>query len=141
SVYQMNTGSILMGRPSFGSWLAYGLGSENADMPAFVVLPDPGGGIKGGPPAWSSGFLPARHQGVTMRPGEAPILNLRAAGRLTATEQRETLDLVQTWNRRHLAQRDRDDELAARIASYELAFRMQSAAPELVNISGESAET
>jgi hypothetical protein len=141
SVYQMNTGSILMGRPSFGSWLAYGLGSENADMPAFVVLPDPGGGIKGGPPAWSSGFLPARHQGVTMRPGEAPILNLRAAGKLRSTEQRETLDLIQNWNRRHWALRDQDDELAARISSYELAFRMQSAAPELVNIADESAET
>jgi hypothetical protein len=141
SVYQMNTGSILMGRPSFGSWLAYGLGSENHDMPAFVVLPDPGGGIKGGPPAWGSGFLPARHQGVTMRPGTTPILNLRAAGELSGVEQRETLDLIQDWNRRHLQRRDGDDELAARIASYELAFRMQTAAPELVDFAEESAET
>ncbi len=76
SVYQMNTGSILMGRPSVGSWVAYGLGSENQDLPAFVVLPDPGGGLKGGPPAWGSGFLPATYQGVTMRPGDRPILDL-----------------------------------------------------------------
>src|SRR5262249_28097254 len=65
SVYQMNTGSILMGRPSLGSWVAYGLGTENQDLPAFVVLPDPGGGVKGGPPAWGSGYLPASYQGTT----------------------------------------------------------------------------
>ena len=141
SVYQMNTGSILMGRPSFGSWLAYGLGSENNDMPAFVVLPDPGGGIKGGPPAWSSGFLPARHQGVTMRPGARPVLNLRAAADLAPAEQREMLDVVQTWNRQHRATRDDDDELAARISSHELAFRMQTAAPELVDFADETETT
>ena len=77
SVYQMNTGSILMGSPSFGSWVAYGLGSENENMPAFLVLPDPGGGLKGGPSAWGSGFLPASCQGVTMRPGGSPVLDLR----------------------------------------------------------------
>ncbi len=71
SVYQMNTGSILMGKPSLGSWVAYGLGTENRNMPAFVVMPDPGGGIKGGPPAWGSGFLPATFQGTTMRAGQA----------------------------------------------------------------------
>ncbi len=81
SVYQMNTGSILMGHPSVGSWLAYGLGSENADMPAFVVLPDPGGGLKGGPSAWGSGFLPATYQGTTMRPGSTPVLNLETTSR------------------------------------------------------------
>ena len=73
SVYQMNTGSILMGSPSVGSWVAYGLGSENSDMPAFVVMPDPGGGLKGGPVAWGSGYLPAAYQGVPVRSGEAPI--------------------------------------------------------------------
>ncbi len=77
SVYQMNTGSILMGKPSLGSWVSYGLGTENADLPAFVVMPDPGGGLKGGPPAWGSGFLPATHQGTTVRPGETPILHLQ----------------------------------------------------------------
>src|SRR5690606_17474329 len=76
SVYQMNPGSILMGKPSFGSWVSDGLGSENQNMPAFVVLPDPGGGAKGGPPAWGSGFLPATYQGTTMRPGKAPVLHL-----------------------------------------------------------------
>jgi hypothetical protein len=76
SVYQMNTGSILMGRPSLGSWVSYGLGTENQNMPSFVVLPDPGGGIKGGPPAWGSGYLPATYQGTTMRSGKAPILHL-----------------------------------------------------------------
>ncbi|MEX2173076.1 MAG: DUF1501 domain-containing protein [Pirellulaceae bacterium] len=141
SVYQMNTGSILMGRPSVGSWVAYGLGSENRDLPAFVVLPDPGGGVKGGPPAWGSGYLPATYQGVTMRPGAQPILHLQPQPGISALQQRATLDLVQRLNREHLASRDGDDELSARIKAYELAFRMQSAAPDLVNLADESAET
>jgi hypothetical protein len=141
SVYQMNTGSILMGRPSVGSWVAYGLGSENRDLPAFVVLPDSGGGVKGGPPAWGNGYLPATYQGVTMRPGEQPILHLRPQPGITTTQQRATLDLIGQLNRDHLAQRDGDDELSARIAAYELAFRMQATAPELVDLSDESAET
>jgi hypothetical protein len=141
SVYQMNTGSILMGRPSVGSWVAYGLGTENDDLPAFVVLPDPGGGVKGGPPAWGSGYLPASLQGVTMRPGAAPILNITPPGEIEPRRQRGLLDLLQSWNSRHLAARDNDDELEARIASYELAFRMQSAAPDLVDLSGETEET
>jgi len=141
SVYQMNTGSTLMGRPSAGSWVAYGLGSKNQNMPAFVVLPDPGGGIKGGPPAWGSGFLPASYQGVTMRPGNTPILNLHPPKGVSPLRQRKTLDFVSQLNRRHLEQRDHDDELSARIAAYELAFRMQSTAPQLVDISRETAET
>ena len=141
SVYQLNTGSILMGRPSVGSWVAYGLGSENEDMPAFVVLPDPGGGLKGGPPAWGSGFLPASYQGVTMRPGRTPILDLRPQQQLSSPQQRGVLDLVQRLNRQHLESRDHDDDLSARIAAYELAFRMQSAAPDLVDISRETAQT
>jgi hypothetical protein len=141
SVYQMNTGSILMGHPSVGSWVAYGLGSENRDLPAFVVLPDPGGGLKGGPPAWGSGYLPATYQGVTMRPGAQPILHLKPQPQISLPQQRATLDLVQRLNRDHLAARDNDDELAARIKAYELAFRMQSAAPELVDVSDETVET
>jgi hypothetical protein len=141
SVYQMNTGSILMGRPSVGSWVAYGLGSENQDLPAYVVLPDPGGGIKGGPPAWGSGFLPATFQGVTMRGGEQPILNLRPQPEISGLQQRATLDLVQRLNREHLAARDNDDELAARIRAYELAFRMQATAPALVDLQDETQET
>jgi hypothetical protein len=141
SVYQMNTGSILMGHPSFGSWLAYGLGSENADMPAFVVLPDPGGGLKGGPAAWGSGFLPATYQGTAMRPGKTPVLNLKPQQGVSASRQRGTLDLIQRMNDRHLQGRDRDDELSARIDAYELAFRMQMTAPEVVDFSQESAQT
>ncbi len=141
SVYQMNTGSILMGKPSVGSWVAYGLGTENRNMPAFVVLPDPGGGLKGGPPAWGSGFLPATFQGTTMRPGKNPILDLRPQPQISDYQQKAALDLVRTLNARHLEERDFDGELAARVDSYELAFRMQSAAPELVDLAGETRET
>jgi len=141
SVYQMNTGSILMGKPSVGSWVAYGLGTENRNMPAFVVLPDPGGGLKGGPPAWGSGFLPATFQGTTMRPGKNPILDLRPQPAIADFQQRATLDLVRTLNARHLAERDFDGELSARVDAYELAFRMQAAAPELVDLGGETRET
>ena len=141
SVYQMNTGSILMGKPSVGSWLAYGLGTENQDMPAFVVLPDPRGGLKGGPPAWGSGYLPASYQGVTMRAGQPPILDLKPPREVSAPQQRNILDLVQRFNRQHARQRGLDDALSARIAAYELAFRMQSAAPELVAIERETAHT
>ena len=142
SVYQMNTGSILMGRPSVGSWVAYGLASENRDLPAFVVLPDPGGGVKGGPPAWGSGFLPATFQGVTMRPAiRRSCISNRSRG-FPKPSSGHTLDLVQQLNRQHLASHDDDDgELAARIAAYELAFRMQAAAPELVDLRDEIAET
>jgi hypothetical protein len=141
SVYQMNTGSILLGKPSLGSWVAYGLGSENRNMPAFIVLPDPGGGIKGGPPAWGSGFLPATFQGTTMRAGKNPILDLRPQPGISADQQQGALDLVRRLNARHLAERDFDTELSARVDSYELAFRMQATAPELVDLSGETAET
>lgn len=141
AVYQTNTGSVLMGRPSTGSWVAYGLGSENQDLPAFVVLPDPGGGLKGGPPAWGSGFLPATYQGITMRSGPKPILNLRTQESLNEIGQRPAWDLIQRMNQRHMQARDDDDELAARIDSYELAFRMQAAAPDLVDLKDESQET
>ena len=141
SVYQMNTGSILMGKPSLGSWVAYGLGTENQNMPASIVLPDPGGAPKGGPPAWGSGFLPATYQGTLMRPGKDPILNLRPPRQISGRQQRAALDLIGRLNQRHLEARDFDDELAARIDAYELAFRMQSAAPELVDLSGETQTT
>lgn len=141
SVYQMNTGRILMGSPSLGSWVAYGLGSENRNMPAFVVLPDPGGGLKGGPPAWGSGFLPATYQGVTMRPGTSPILDLKPQPEVTLAQQRRDLSLIDSLNQRHLALRDHDDQLNARVKAYELAFRMQAEAPELVDISQETRAT
>lgn len=141
SVYQMNTGSILMGKPSLGSWVAYGLGSENQDMPAFVVMPDPGGGLKGGPPAWGSGFLPASYQGTTVRPGEHPILYLQSSWQADPSSRNRARGLLANWNQRHAERRDQDDELEARIASYELAFRMQMAAPGILNLNEESAST
>jgi hypothetical protein len=141
SVYQMNTGSILMGRPCLGSWVAYGLGTENQDLPGFVVLPDPGGGVKGGPPAWGSGYLPASFQGTTMRPGRHPLLNLQRPEGVSETDQRQWLDFVQQMNAEHRTQRGDHDELSARIATYELAFRMQAAAPEAVDLSQETAAT
>lgn len=141
SVYQMNTGSILMGKPSLGAWAAYGLGTENRDMPAFVVLPDPGGGLKGGPPAWGSGYLPATYQGTTMRPGKNPILDLAPQPEISSGQQQRSLDLIRRFNAEHAKNRDFDNELSARIDSYELAFRMQVAAPELVNLGGESEHT
>lgn len=141
SVYQMNTGSILMGNPSFGSWIAYGLGSENQNMPAFVVLSDPGGGLKGGPPAWGNGYLPGSYQGVTMRPGASPILDLKPQPGVSLKQQQRDLALIDKLNRRHLEQRDADDRLSARVKAYELAFRMQTEAPELVALQNETAET
>lgn len=141
SVYQMNTGSVLMGKPSMGAWVSYGLGTENADMPAFVVLPDPGGGLKGGPPAWGSGFLPATYQGTTMRAGSSPILHLESPQ--GTARQRATLDLIQQMNREHATRHAHtaDSVLDARIRAYELAFRMQSAAPDAVDLSKESDAT
>jgi hypothetical protein len=141
AVYQMNTGSILMGKPSLGSWVGYGLGTENQDLPAFVVLPDPGGGIKGGPPAYGAGFLPASYQGTLMRNGPSPILDLRSAAGLGDSDQRRLLDLIGQLNNLHRESRGDDPELSARIHTYELAFRMQSAAPEAVDLSQESPAT
>ncbi len=146
SVYQMNTGSILMGRPSLGSWVSYGLGTENENLPAFVVLPDPGGGVKGGPSAWGHGYLPGTYQGTTLRPGATPIVDLRAQPSIGVAQQQRTLEMVRALNRRHLAERhfaqgDGDGALEARIEAYELAFRMQSAAPAAVDLADETAET
>jgi hypothetical protein len=141
SVYLMNTGSILMGRPSLGSWVAYGLGSENQNMPAFVVMPDPRGWVKGGAPAWGNGFLPAAYQGTVLNGGPHPILHLPNPPGVTSAQQRRTIDLTQRLNHRHLEARHSDTQLAARIAAYELAFRMQAHAPEVVDIASESAAT
>ncbi len=141
SVYLMNTGSVLMGRPSLGAWAAYGLGTENRNMPAFVVLPDPGGWVKGGAPAWGHGFLPAAYQGTLLRGGPSPVLHLRPPAGVGDDQQRRTLDLVNRLNREHAHKRGDDDELSARVAAYELAFRMQAAAPEVVDVSGETEAT
>jgi uncharacterized protein (DUF1501 family) len=141
AVYQMNTGSILMGKPSLGSWVGYGLGTENQSLPAFVVLPDPAGGIKGGPPAYGAGFLPGSYQGTVVRGGDSPILDLKPPSGLSAADQRRALDLIGKLNAKHRESRGDDAELSARIQAYELAYRMQSAAPEAVDLSRETQET
>lgn len=137
SVYQMNTGSILMGKPSLGAWVSYGLGTENESMPAFVVLPDPKGGVKGGPPAWGSGFLSASHQGTTMRPGAAPVLNLKPFNGSGLPRRQRVLGFLNELNRAHLMDQPDEDVLAARIRAHELAFRMQAEAPDIVDVSRE----
>jgi len=141
SVYLMNNGSILMGKPSLGTWSAYGLGTENQNMPAFVVMPDPAGWVKGGAPAWSNGFLPATYQGTILRGGESPILNLNTPKGVSAQQQLATVELINQLNRGSLPAGEENSELTARIAAYELAFRMQSHAPEVVDISKETAAT
>jgi hypothetical protein len=139
ALYQMMTGRVLMGFPSMGSWLTYGLGSESDDLPSYVVMTQPEGTPEGGAPCWGSGFLPAHHQGTLLRSGSAPIVNLKPTSGFDPTRQRRVLDLLKDMNERDLD--PADTELSARIASYELAFRMQSAAPDAVDLSSETAET
>ncbi len=137
----MNTGKTFIGRPSLGSWCVYGLGTENESLPGYVVILDKRGGPIGGQPNWSSGFMSAAYQGTLFRPVGDPILDLRGPEYVTRQAQREQLDLLARLNARHLAARPGGDELAARIGSYELAFRMQTEAPEAVDLSQETAET
>jgi hypothetical protein len=139
AMYQVNTGRILMGYPSMGSWITYGLGSESENLPAYVVMPQPEGTPEGGTPCWGAGFLPAVYQGTVFRPGPNPIVNLRPPAGVTPERQRRTLDFLQSMN--EMDTLDSDTEMAARISSYELAFRMQSHAPEAVDISKENAAT
>ena len=139
AMYQVNTGRILMGYPSMGSWITYGLGSESENLPAYVVMPQPEGTPEGGTPCWGAGFLPAVYQGTVFRSGASPILNLRPPEGMTAARQRHTLDFLQKMN--EMDTLDGDTEMAARISSYELAFRMQSAAPEAVDMSKETEAT
>ena len=141
SVYQMNTGSILMGRPSLGAWATYGLGTENQNMPAYVVMPDPSGWVKGGAPAWGNGYMPAVYQGTILRGGESPILHLNNPKGVSAAQQQATVDFINQLNREDLRPGEENSDLAARIAAYELAFRMQAHAPEVVDISSETEAT
>jgi len=136
AMYQVHTGRILMGYPSMGAWVTYGLGSESENLPAYVVMPQPEGTPEGGTPCWGAGFLPAVYQGTLLQKGSNPILNLKPPPGMTAERQRATLDLLQKMN--DLDTADTDNEMAARISSYELAFRMQSYAPEAVDLSKES---
>ena len=140
SVCQMNTGALLAGRPSMGSWVLYGLGSESQNLPGFVVMTDAGEPL-GGSRNWGTGFMPASYQGTAFRPGANPILFLKPPADVAADRQRHELELIQSLNNRHLQTRLEDGDLAARIASYELAFRMQAAAPEAVELTGESEKT
>jgi hypothetical protein len=140
-VCQMNTGSVLGGRPSLGSWVTYGLGTENSNLPAFVVLCDNNGQVVGGPRNWGSGFMPAVHQGVRLQGGNEPIPNLRTPEGVGSRQQQGKLDFLKQMNERHAGRRPGFDDLEARIESYELAFRMQAEAPEAVDFSQESAET
>jgi hypothetical protein len=134
----LNTGSARMGRPCLGSWVTYGLGSESENLPAFVVLATTGD-VKGGPPVYGHGFLPGTYQPTMPRSAGAPVLYLDTP---TDRGQREVLDLVQGLNRDHLVARGQDvDDLSSRIASYELAFRMQSAVPDAVDLSRETKAT
>jgi hypothetical protein len=141
SVCQMNTGSVLGGRPCLGSWSLYGLGSVNANLPGYVVLLDYPEEPPGGNRNWSTGFMPATYQGTKFRSGKTPILDLESARPLAPGSQRAKLDFIQELNRRHRAARAEDDHLEARIAAYELAYRMQAAAPEAVDLSQETEET
>ena len=141
SVCQMNTGSILAGRPSLGAWVAYGLGSASRNLPGFVVLLDNDREPPGGTRVWGTGFMPATFQGTRFRQDGTPILHLAPPKSIGPRRQRGKLDFLSRLNRRHLAARRGDDELEARIAAYELAFRMQSHAPEAVDIAQETAAT
>ena len=140
SVCQMNTGSILAGRPSLGAWATYGLGTENQDLPAFVVLLDRDREPPGGSRVWGTGFMPAVYQGTRFRNGKDPILHLSPPDSISAAQQRNKLDFITRLNRQHLESRH-DGELEARIAAYELAFRMQARAPEAVDLAQETDET
>ena len=131
----MNTGSSLPGRPCLGSWVSYGIGSESENLPAFVVLPS--GGNSGGVANWASGFLPTAFAGVPLRSKGDPILNVSSPAGIDARTQRETIDLVVRMNQRRLDLVG-DPEIASRISAYEMAYRLQTSAPELMNIADES---
>ena len=141
AVYHTLTGNQFPGSASIGAWVLYGLGSENQDLPGFIVLGDPRGATIGGAGVWGNGFLPAAFQGTLFRNGDTPIVDLRPRAGMTTQEQRRELDLLKWMNERHSAAHTDTTELDARIAAYELAFRMQSKAPELVDLNGESEAT
>lgn len=141
ALLQINCGRILQGHPSLGSWVNYGLGSVNQNLPGFVVMLDPRGGPTSGAPNWSNGYMPASYQGTLMRSGAQPILNLRPPANIDAASQRAEIDLLNELNRNYSQDRNDNSELQARIASYELAFQLQIAAPEAMDLSQETAET
>src|SRR5262245_26371635 len=141
AMLQMNSGKILSGSPCLGSWVNYGLGSENQNLPGFVVMLDPHGGPISGPKNWSSGYMPASYEGTVLRGGDAPLLDLHRPAETSAAAQRDLLDTLGEYNAEHHAKSGGSPALAARIAGYELAYRMQSTAPEAVDLSKETEET
>ena len=140
-VCQMNTGSILAGRPSLGAWVSYGLGTLNQNLPAFVVMQDNNATVTNGPRNWGAGFMPAVYQGTRILPGNEPIANLNTPEGVSDEQQRGKLGFLNAVNRQHAAARPQQSELDARIAAYELAFRMQAEAPETVDLSKETEAT
>ncbi len=140
AMLQMNSGEILSGSPCLGSWLNYGLGSENENLPGFVVMLDKRGGPISGPKNWSSGYMPATYQATVIRSSGTPILDLKP-NHMTKHTQRKLLDTLQQYNQEHMEARVGNSDLAARIASYELAYKMQASAPEAVDLTQESEAT
>lgn len=141
ALLEMNSGLTRVGFPSCGSWLTYGLGSENENLPGYVVMYDHRGGPIAGPQNWSAGFLPSEHQGTPFRAQGQPILDLARPEDVDEMHQRRQLDLLGDWNRRHAEARPGAKDLDARIRSFELASRMQMTAPEAIDIASESEET
>jgi hypothetical protein len=137
----MNSGRILSGSPCLGSWVNYGLGSENQNLPGFVVMLDPRGGPISGAKNWSCGYMPASYQATIMRSQGTPILNLEPPTGMSSEVQQKILQTIKTYNEEHQKQRAANSQLAARIANYELAFRMQTAAPEATDIEQETEAT
>jgi hypothetical protein len=141
AMLMMNSGRILSGNPSLGTWVTYGLGSENQNLPGYVVMLDKTGGPISGPKNWSSGYMPAAYQGTVIRANDTPIHNLALPEGMDRETQRRMLDHLREKNEEHLASRADNTDLAARIASYELAFQMQQHAPEAVDFSQEDEKT
>ncbi|KAA5541421.1 DUF1501 domain-containing protein [Roseiconus nitratireducens] len=141
AMLMMNSGKILSGSPALGSWATYGLGSVNENLPGYVVMLDPKAGPISGAKNWSSGFMPATYAGTVFRTEGAPILNLDRPAGMTQDVQRALIDSIQSANKRHFSDRGDNDDLASRIASYELAYKMQAAAPEAVDLSDEDERT
>jgi hypothetical protein len=141
ALYQMNTGTVLAGHPSVGSWVTYGLGSENENLPGYIVFTDYRGGPINGAPNWGSGYMPASFQGTPFRTTGDPIVDLKSSDKRTPEEQRKWLDYLAAINGAHLERNPADSELSARIHSFELAFRMQTHATEAIDITKETAAT
>ncbi len=137
--YELFTGRIVPGFPSMGSWVTYGLGSENRSLPGYVVMPDPLGALEGGQPIYSNGFLPAVHQPTLFRAGQRPVLNLDLPEGVTMEQRRETVRLIRGLNEANPL--PQDDEFSARMSAYDLAFKMQTEAPAVFDLSRESQET